>query len=107
MSARFDRWRLWLVAKLIGMALFLHLTVQTWIEPELVNEPGASCGEFIFWGMSGLPVFLLFMLAHFASGLVAHRQRVRIGSWRGEILFGITLLCWIAAFFFDSAHHGA
>jgi|GEM_PF-6071296 len=46
MGTTFDRWWLWVVANLIGMALFLHLATQTWIEPELANEPGAS-GESI------------------------------------------------------------
>ena len=101
-----DRWWIWVIANLIGMALFLHLAVQTWIEPELANEPGAGGGEGIVWGTSALPIFLLFMLAHFIFSLVAHRQLERSGSWRGEVFVGITFLCWVAVFFFDNAHHG-
>ncbi len=107
MSAKIDRWWLWVAANLIGIALFLHLAAKTWIEPELANEPGASGGgEAIVWFFSAFPVFLFFMLAHFASGLVAHRQRAQSGRWRGELLVSCTLLFWLAAFFIDNDHHG-
>ena len=94
------------MANLLGMALFLYLAVQTWIEPELANEPGASGGEFIVWGISALPIFLLFMIAHLATGFVTNIQRRRTGSWRGEIFVGLTLVCWIVVFIYDNAHHG-
>ena len=106
MSVALHRWTLWLLANLLGMGLFLHLAVPTWIEPELANEPGASGGEFIVWGTSALPVFLLFMLAHFTFGLIAYRERENTGRWRGVLSVGVTLLCWIAVFLFDNAHHG-
>ena len=106
MTSQFDRWWLWLCANVIGMVLFLHFATKTWIEPELANEPGASGGEFMVWGLSALPIFLLFMLAHFAFGLAAHRQFQTRGSWRGETLVCFTLLCWIGVFLYDNAHHG-
>lgn len=95
-----------MVANLMGMAFFLHLAVQTWIEPELANKPGASGGEFIVWGISALPVFLIFMLAHFGFGIAAERNRSRNGSWRGDIFVGITFVGWAAVFLYDNAHHG-
>jgi hypothetical protein len=101
-----DRWWIWVAANLIGLAVFLHIAAQTWIEPELANEAGASGGEFIVWGMSALPILILFFLAHFAMSFVAHHQRKRSGSWRGEIFVVVTFLCWISAFYFDNAHHG-
>ncbi|MEO6093487.1 MAG: hypothetical protein ABIT04_01500 [Novosphingobium sp.] len=107
MVTMIDRWWMWVIANLIGMALFLYLAVQTWIEPELANEQGASGGEGIVWGMTALPILLLFMPAHFIFGFLAHRQRERSGSWRGELFVGGTLLIWIAVFVFDSVHHGA
>lgn len=107
MSIVLNRWALWLLGNLLGMALFLRLAMPTWIEPELANEPGAGGGEFIVWGMSALPVFLLFMVAHFIFGMVAHRERESTGNWRGELIVGATLLCWLAVFLFDNAHHGA
>jgi hypothetical protein len=106
MSTTLDRWWLWVVANLLGLTLFVRFAARTWIEPELANEPGASGGEFMVWGLSALPILLLFILAHFAFGFVARGQRQRSGSWRGEIFVGYTLLCWIAAFLFDNAHHG-
>ena len=107
MLAIIDRWWIWAGANLIGVAAFLHVASQTWIEPELANERGASGGEAIVWGMSALPILLLFFLAHFAMGFLAHNQRERSGSWRGEIFVGVTFLCWAAAIYFDNAHHGA
>lgn len=107
MGTTFDRWWLWVVANLIGMALFLHLAIQTWIEPELANEPGASGGESIVWGMSALPVFLVFMLAHFGFSIAADHKRRRSGSSRGDIFIGITFVGWVAIFLYDNAHHGA
>ncbi len=106
MNTKVDRWWLWVGANPIGVALFLRFAAQTWIEPELANEPGASGGASMVWGLSALPVFLIFMLAHFVVGFISGAQRQRSGSWRGEIFVGITILCWIAAFLFDSAHHG-
>jgi hypothetical protein len=106
MIATLDRWWLWVIANLIGAALFLHFAIQTWIEPELANEPGANGGEFMVWGLTALPIFLFSMLAHFLVGFLAHRQRGRTGSWRGEIFVGVTLTCWIVLFFYDNAHHG-
>jgi hypothetical protein len=106
MKAMTDGWWLWIAANVVGMALFLYLAVQTWIEPELANEPGANGGEFIVWGITALPVLLLFLLAHFGFGLLAFRQAQRSGSWRGEIFVGATLICWIAVFLYDNAHHG-
>ena len=106
MGTAFDRWWLWVLANLIGMALFLYLAVQTWIEPELANEPGASGGEFIVWAISALPVFLIFMLAHLGVGVAADRDRSRNGSWRGDIFVGVTFVGWVAIFLYDNAHHG-
>ena len=95
-----------MVANLIGMAVFLHFAVQTWIEPQLANEPGARGGEFIVWGVSALPDFVLFMLAHFGFAIAADHNRRRTGSWRGAIFLGTTFVCWLAFFFYDNAHHG-
>jgi hydrogenase/urease accessory protein HupE len=101
-----DRWWLWVLFNLIGIALFLYLAVQTWVEPELAHEPAASGDASIAWGITALPILLLFLLSHFAVGFVSDHQRQRTGSWRGEIFVGVTLLCWIAVFLCDRAHHG-
>lgn len=107
MGMTFDRWWLWVLANLLGMALFLHLAVPTWIEAELVNEPVASGGESIVWGLSAFPVFLIFMLIHFGFGIATDQEQRRSGSWRGEICVGVTFVGWVALFFYDNAHHGS
>ena len=106
MGTTFNHWWLCVVANLIGVALFLYLAVQTWIEPELADEPGASGGETIVWGLSALPVFLIFMLAHVGLAIAVDQKRRRSGSWRGDIFIGITFVAWVAIFLYDNAHHG-
>ena len=106
MGTTISRWWIWTAANLMGMAFFLYLTIPTWIEPELAEEPEAS-GVSIVWGLSALPILVLFMLAHFVFGFVAHSQARRGNGRQGEILLGVTLVCWIATFFYDGAHHGA
>lgn len=101
-----DRWSLWLGANLCGIAFFLALAVKTWIEPEVADVPGASGGESIVWGFSALPVFLVFMAAHFVAGFRADREVANRNSWRGTIFVLLTFCLWIAAFVVDNAHHG-
>ncbi|MBV1688023.1 hypothetical protein KRR38_10135 [Novosphingobium sp. G106] len=106
MTTALNRWWLWLASNMIGIGIFLYLGAQTWMEPELADIPGASGGEFVVWGITALPIFLLFFVAHFAFGFGAHRQRKSDGIWHGYLFLGSTLFCWIAAFLFDNAHHG-
>lgn len=106
MAAVLHRWSLWLVANLLGIALFLHFAIPTWIEPELANEPGAGGGAFMVWGISALPILVLFLAAHVPFGLIAYRERETTGSWRGQMLVGATLFCWLVTFLYDNAHHG-
>jgi hypothetical protein len=97
-----DRCSLWLAANVCGIAIFLALAVKTWIEPEQAEVPGASGGEFIVWGITALPVSLLFMAAHFVAGFRAHRELAHRNSWRGTILLLLSLGLWVAAFVFDT-----
>ena len=87
------------------MGLFFALAVRTWIEPELANVPGASGGADIVWGVSALPVFLLFIAANLVLGFVALRQ-LASGRRQGAIFVAITLSAWMASFYFDGIHHG-
>jgi hypothetical protein len=98
--ARINKWWLWLALNAGGIALFFTLAVKTWIEPELANGPGASGGAAFVWGLSALPVFLLFIVANLVAGFMALRRG------HGAIFVALTLLAWIAAFYFDGIHHG-
>jgi hypothetical protein len=97
---RVNKWWMWLALNAAGIALFFALAVKTWIEPELANVPGASGGAAFVWGLSALPVFLLFIVANFVAGFIASRRR------HGAIFVALTLVAWIAAFYFDGIHHG-
>ncbi len=101
MMARVNKWWLWLALNAAGIALFFALAVKTWIEPELANVPGASGGAAFVWGISALPIFLLFIVANFIAGFRALRRR------HGAIFAALTLIAWFAAFYFDGIHHGS
>jgi hypothetical protein len=106
MMTRVDRWWLWLALNAGGIALFFVLAVKTWIEPELANVPGASGGAFIVWGTTAFPLFVLFIAANLVLGFKALRELVFDKRRRGTIIVALTLVAWIAAFYFDGIHHG-
>ncbi len=103
---KLDKWWTWLALNAGGLLLFFTLAKQTWIEPELSNEPGASGGEFIVWGMTALPILLLSLAGHFVFGFSAYREWVDQKNWRGSVFVAATTLCWGGAFIVDNAHHG-
>jgi hypothetical protein len=100
MTASINKWWLWLALNAGGIALFFALAVKTWIEPQLANVPGTSGGAAFVWGVSALPVFLLFIVANLVAGFIALRRR------HGAIFVALTLVAWIAAVYFDGIHHG-
>lgn len=93
-------WLLWLAFNAAGIALFFDLAVKTWIEPELDNGPGTNGGAAVVWGMSALPVLLFFLVANLVACFIAARRR------HGAIFVALTLVAWIASFYFDGIHHG-
>lgn len=99
-------WLRWLAANFIGIGLFLYFAIQTWIEPELADMSGANGGSFIVWGITALPIFVLFMLAHIIAGFRAIKQFTTKRDWRGAMFTAATLLLWTGAILFDNAHHG-
>jgi hypothetical protein len=86
--------------------MFFALAVKTWIEPELANVPGASGGAFIVWGTTALPLFVLFVAANLLLSIKALRELISDKHRRGIIIVALTLVAWIAAFYFDHIHHG-
>jgi hypothetical protein len=100
MVARVNKWWLWLALNAGGIALFFAFAVKTWIEPELANIPGASGGAAFVWGVSALPIFLLFVVANLVAAVIALRRR------HGAVFVALTLVAWSAAFYFDGIHHG-
>lgn len=92
----------WVSANSLGIGAFLTFASRAWIEPELANEPGASAGDFIVWGVSALPILTIFLLAHLFVGAAILATRRRDWTW----VFVLTAICWVAAAVFDNAHHG-
>jgi len=92
----------WGLANALGIAAFLAFAAQAWIEPELANESGASAGNFILWGVSALPILVIFLLAHLIVAGWALAQKRRERMW----VLALTATCWIVVAMFDNAHHG-
>ena len=59
-----DRW--WIVANLLGAALYLWLASATSLEPELRGEGVARSGDAMVWGSTALPLLALFIVADVA-----------------------------------------
>ena len=86
--------------------MFFALAVKTWIEPDLANVPGPSGGAFFVWGITALPLFVLFVAANLVLGIKALRELAISRQWHGAIVVALALVAWIAAFYFDGIHHG-
>jgi hypothetical protein len=92
----------WFLANALGMAAFLAFASRAWIEPELADEPGLSAGDSIVWGISALPVLIIFFVAHLIVGGWALAKMRRDWAW----VLALTVICWMVAAVFDNAHHG-
>ena len=92
----------WFLANVFGIGAFLAFASKAWIEPELANQPGASAGDFIVWGISALPILVIFIIAHIVvGGLAVTKLRL---DWALPLV--LTTVSWIAAAIFDNMHHG-
>ena len=96
----------WLIANIMGVAVFLALASRSWIEPKLKDVPGANGGAFIFWGLTALPVFAAFMLANLLWAGLGVAEGLRCRQWIGCMLALVAIGVWVAAFIFDGLHHG-
>jgi hypothetical protein len=101
-----SRWWIWVSINLVGIGVFISLAMPTWIEPELANVPGASAGDPIIWGLTALPILVIFFLLHLIFGFALLSKRLQLARPQGLLLGALTFLCWVAAFTFDNVHHG-
>jgi hypothetical protein len=95
----------WMLVNLIGIAFFLAMASQSWIEPELAGIPGASAGDAFVWFALAVPVLLVFSLCNllWLGAAITERLCPLIGTLAIGALIGG---CWVAAYLFDNAHHG-
>lgn len=91
----------WVLANATGIAAFLAFASREWIEPEIANEPGAGGGDLFVWGLTALPIMILFVVAHLIVGGIALTKMRR--DWASPFI--LTTGCWIAVVIFDNAHH--
>ena len=100
-----SRERFWIAANILGLALYLYFASKTWIEPELRGENVATGGVAMVWGLSALPILLVFFLADgiwFAMGLARGLKR---GDWRTLPALVVVGLVWLGTVWFDFARH--
>jgi hypothetical protein len=89
----------------IGVVTYLKLACPCWIEPELAYVPGASAGDPIVWGLSALPILLLFFVLDFSWG-----ASLGLGYLRRKTAIHPTVwlvpIVWAVAIYIDFSHHG-
>ena len=93
-------------ANALGAVAYLFLGSRVWIEPELADVPGVAAGDSLIWGLTALPIFLIFLttdLLLLLRGLAVAVSNRRLGV-RGWCL-PIPLL-WLAVLYVDFQHHG-
>lgn len=94
----------WMLVNLAGMAAFLAIASQVWIEPEVADVPGANVGNAFAWLVSAVPILLLFAIGNLGwMAMSIFKRRTRLS---GLAVGAVVIACWIVAFLFDNAHHG-
>lgn len=88
------------VANLFGAIFYLRQASEAWLEPGLGPEDIA--GEPIVWAVRAVPVFLLFLIANTAWGVLMLARP----QWRSERFYSLAWLIWIIAIGIDFSHHG-
>lgn len=89
-----------LVLNIMGAGVYLIAASRSWAIPQ---EKGlhTETGEPFTWALSILPIATVFLLINLMWGafIVVRRQWQRSRWWL------LTCLIWLAAVFFDFAHH--
>ena len=91
---------------LFGIAVFLILASQCWVQSDLADVPGASGGAFAVWGGTALPIISGCLFLYLVWLLCELVYLLRRKTWRlGWTFLSIPLL-WAIAFYYDNIHHG-
>jgi hypothetical protein len=94
-----------------GVILFIGFASQCWIEPELANEPGASGGDAMVWGVTALPILAAFVLIDFLWLIFECIAYLMKKTWRLGLAFLVipvlvVPVMWAIAIYVDNSHHG-
>jgi hypothetical protein len=90
-----------LVANLLGSFVYLWLGSWTWTP---ANERGLgldSAGDFMIWGLSALPVLIVFFVLDFGWAVVILIRR----QWKSGLSWLLVAIMWFIALAIDRAHH--
>ena len=91
---------------LLGIAIFLTLASQFWIQSGLADVPGASGGVFVIWAEVAFPILLRCLFLYLTWILCEFIYFLRRRTWRlGWTFLSIPFL-WAIAFYYDNIHHG-
>lgn len=94
------------VANVVGIAIFLFVASNYWVEPELASVPGANVGSAFGWIVFAAPIPLMFLL----GGAVWTTFKIAGAKSPDRVLYCrlslAVLALWAVAYSFDNAHHG-
>lgn len=88
-----------IVANVVGMAMYLKLASGGWRNPEEHGMVPVS-GEPFVWA-SALPVLGVFFLANLAWAVVLLRRK----EWKRTLWWALIGVLWLAAIAVDYSHH--
>lgn len=97
---------IWIAFNLAGVAVFLAVASDYWVEPEVADIPGASIGNAFGWFLYAVPILGACVLANLLWLMRAVRNEPVARWWWPVLLFVAMLGCWVVAYLFDNAHHG-
>lgn len=86
--------------------MFLIAASKFWIEPELVDMPGANVGNAFGWIVYAAPIPAVFILGDLAWMALKTFKSGWADRARYTAVSLLVLACWAAAYLFDNMHHG-
>ena len=88
-----------------GALAYLYCASEVWADPQLANIPGAGAGDPIIWGLSALPILLLFLMMNVLFLLWVLFSSVRRRKLRLSFVYAATPVAWVGILYIDYSHH--
>ena len=88
-----------LAASAVGIYFYLRNASLSWAIPEEAGLDPALSGVSLVWGISALPIMIVFILLHIAFYVYS------VSKKSGRVPVVISSLCWLCAITFDFYHH--
>ena len=92
---------IWMLANVVGSAVFIHLASWAWLEPNLRGESVARGGDAIVWMFGAFPVLAMAALANAIWFAFVSRERRRSDvAWPISSITVVAAI-WICALVVD------